>query len=140
MPGDPDNTVENIVESTVESAVNRAAESAAESAAPASPPRTAAPNLDGAQRRFLRGLAHPLKPIVFVGEGGISPAVTKALDEALSSHELVKIRLRQPQDKKAAARELASTSSAAVCGVVGHTVVLYRPHPEEPRIELPKRS
>jgi RNA-binding protein len=96
--------------------------------------------LDSTQRRYLRSLAHPLKPIVFVGEGGISPAVTKALDEALTSHELVKVRLRQPKDKKAAARELAEAGACALCGVVGHIVVLYRPHPEEPRIKLPKRD
>lgn len=101
------------------------------------PSAAAAPDLDSTQRRHLRSLAHPLKPIVFVGEAGISPAVAKALDEALGAHELVKVRLRQPGDKKAAARELAEVSGAALCGVVGHTVVLYRPHPEEPKIELP---
>lgn len=108
-----------------------------ESKHPANPP---APVLDGAQRRHLRGLAHPLKPIVFVGEAGVSPAVLKALDEALTSHELVKIRLRQPTSKKETALELARETGAALCGVVGHTVVLYRPHPDEPRIELPRRG
>ncbi len=98
------------------------------------------PSLDGAQRRHLRGLAHSRKPIIFIGEGGISPAVLKALDEALTSHELVKVRLRQPENKKQTAQQLAEASSAGLCGVVGHTVVLYRPHPEEPRIELPKRA
>lgn len=97
-------------------------------------------SLDSTERRHLRSLAHPLKPVVFVGEGGVSPAVTKALDEALTSHELVKIRLRQPTDKKATARELAKATASGLCGVVGHTVVLYRPHPEEPRIQLPKRD
>ena len=97
-------------------------------------------SLDSTERRHLRSLAHPLKPVVFVGEGGVSPAVTKALDEALTSHELVKIRLRQPTDKKATARELAEATASGLCGVVGHTVVLYRPHPEEPRIQLPKRD
>ncbi len=66
-----------------------------------------APTLDSAQRRHLRGLAHPLKPIVFVGEAGISPAVVTALDEALTQHELVKVRLRQPENKKEAAQQLA---------------------------------
>ena len=103
-------------------------------------PTAAAPTLNGAARRHLRSLAQPLKPIVFVGEGGISPAVAKALDEALETHELVKVRLRQPGDKKTAANELALVSGSALCGVVGHTVVLYRPHPSEPKIELPKQS
>jgi len=96
--------------------------------------------LTGAQRRHLRGLAHPLKPIVFVGEGGLSDAVVSALDEALEQHELVKVRLRQPPDKKAAANELAERGRAALCGVVGHTVVLYRPHPETPKVELPSKG
>ncbi|MEM9175884.1 MAG: ribosome assembly RNA-binding protein YhbY [Myxococcota bacterium] len=105
-----------------------------------STPASSAPSLTGAQRRHLRGLAHAIKPIVFVGEGGLSEAVVQALDEALDQHELVKVRLRQPPDKKAAAEALASASASALCGVVGHTVVLYRPHPESPRITLPARS
>ena len=107
---------------------------------PVQPAPGPAPELDGAQKRFLRGRAHPLKPIVIIGEGGISPSVVRALDAALTDHELIKVRLRQPSDKKTAARELAEGSGAALCGVVGHTVVLYRPHPEEPKIELPKRG
>jgi len=99
-----------------------------------------APKLDGAQRRFLRGRAHPLKPVVFVGEGGVSPSVLAAVHAALADHELIKIRLRQPSDKKAAAQALADESSAALCGVVGHTVVLYRPDPDEPKIVLPRRG
>ena len=99
--------------------------------------RPAAPELTSAQRRHLRGLAHPLKPVVFVGEGGLSDSVLRALDEALDHHELVKVRLRQPPDKKAAAAALAEASGAALCGVVGHTVLLFRPDPENPRIDLP---
>ncbi len=104
------------------------------------PARRPPPTLDGAQRRRLRALAHPLKPIVFVGEGGVSPSVEKAVDAALDDHELIKVRLRQPADKKAAAQQLADASGAALCGIVGHTVVLYRPNPEKPRIELPERG
>jgi RNA-binding protein len=96
--------------------------------------------LSAGQRRHLRSLAHALKPVVLVGEAGLSDAVLEALDAALTSHELVKIRLRQPRDKKQAARELAEASGAALCGVVGHTVVLYRPNPESPGIELPTRN
>lgn len=107
---------------------------------PTKRPARPAPVLDGAQRRYLRSLAHPLKPIVFVGEGGVSPAVEQAVDAALDSHELVKIRLRQPADKKATAQQLATASHAALCGVVGHTVVLYRPDPEDPQIKLPRRE
>ena len=96
--------------------------------------------LEGFQRRFLRGLANPRKPLVQVGESGISTGVLGALDRALLDHELVKVRLRKPDDKKAVARELADHSGAELCGLVGHTVILYRRNPEHPRIELPVRE
>ena len=95
--------------------------------------------LQGFQRRYLRGLANPRKALVHVGEGGVSPGVLGALDRALDDHELVKVRLREPEDKRASAGELVERSGAALCAVVGHTVILYRPHPETPRIELPVR-
>jgi RNA-binding protein len=98
-----------------------------------------APELEGYQRKALRGLANPLRPTVQVGEAGLSVAVLAAIDEALVAHELVKIRLRAPVDKKATAQEIASACGAALCGLVGHTVILYRPNPENPRIDLPRR-
>ncbi len=99
----------------------------------------ATPELASHQRKALRGLANPLRPIVHVGEAGLSDAVLRALDEALLAHELVKVRLLAPEDKKAMASEIAERSGAALCGLVGHTVILYRPHPDDPRIELPER-
>jgi len=96
--------------------------------------------LQGFQRKYLRGLAHSRRPLVSVGEAGISEAVVAAVEAALADHELVKVRLHEPEDKKAAARELALRSGAELCGLVGHTVILYRRHPEHPRIELPVRE
>jgi RNA-binding protein len=96
-------------------------------------------SLQAFQRKYLRSLAHPRKPVVQVGEDGVSDAVVRAVDAALLDHELVKVRLREPEDKKASARELAQRSGAELCGLVGHTVILYRPHPETPTIELPAR-
>jgi RNA-binding protein YhbY len=48
----------------------------------------------------------------------------------------VKIRLHEPEDKHGDAARLAEGAGAALCGLVGHTVILYRPHPEKPRIVL----
>ncbi|MCS5636202.1 MAG: YhbY family RNA-binding protein [Myxococcota bacterium] len=93
--------------------------------------------LTGRQRRHLRGLANPRRPLVHVGEAGISEAVVRALDDALAGHELVKVKLQQPADKKAEARLLAEKSGAELCGLVGHTVILFRRRAEAPVIELP---
>ena len=95
--------------------------------------------LAGFQRRYLRQRAHPLRPLVHVGGSGVSREVVDALDQALLDHELVKVRLHEPNDKKAMARELADGAQAHLAGLVGHTVILYRAHPEEPKIELPSR-
>ena len=95
--------------------------------------------LAGFQRKHLRKLAHGVKPVVSVGEGGLSESVGRALDEALESHELVKVKLHQPADKKAAAAELARMGRAELCGLVGHVVILYRRNEEKPKIELPDR-
>ena len=48
--------------------------------------------------------------------------------------------MHEPDDKKGLARSLADESGAELCGLVGHTAILYRPDPEEPRIELPVRE
>jgi RNA-binding protein len=96
--------------------------------------------LAGFERKHLRSLAHPLRPVVQVGEAGLVGRVLAAVDEALEIHELVKVRLRQPADKRAVAEALAERCRAELCGLVGHTVILYRRHPERPRIELPRRA
>jgi RNA-binding protein len=98
------------------------------------------PDLVAHQRRFLRALAHPLKSLVRVGKGGLSDAVIEAVDRALADHELVKVRWLRPEDKRAQSRALAERCRAHWCGGVGHTAVLYREHPEAPRIRLPARA
>jgi len=93
-----------------------------------------APVLTGRQRKSLRGRAHRLQPVVLVGREGVTDAVVRAVDEALATHELIKVRLHEPEDKQEAAQGLADGAGAALCGLVGHTVILYRPHPERPKI------
>jgi len=93
--------------------------------------------LTGRQRRHLKGLAQRLAPAVHVGDAGVTEGVLHALDQALRAHELVKVRMRQPEDKKAMAARLAEASGAHLLGLVGHTVVLFRRNPDDPVIELP---
>ena len=104
-----------------------------------SQPAAGAAALAGYQRVYLRGLAHDLKPIVQVGQSGVTPEVLAAVDIALTDHELVKVRLYRPEDKKALSAALAAGTGAELCGLIGHTVILYRKHPDKPRIRLPVR-
>ena len=93
-------------------------------------------NLSTRHRRQLRALAHHLKPVVLIGQAGVAEGVVQAIDRALLDHELIKVQMRQPEDKDALAQQLADATDAALCGVVGHVAILYRPHPDAPRIQL----
>jgi RNA-binding protein len=92
--------------------------------------------LTSRQRKWLRGRAHALRPVVRVGAAGVTDAVVEAVDAALTARELVKVRLHEPEDKHADAEMLAARTGAVCCGLVGHTVILYRAHPEKPVIVL----
>ncbi len=86
------------------------------------------PVLNGMERTRLRGEAHHLKPVVIVGENGITEALILAVHEALCQHELIKVRMHDPEDKHAAADLLAAEAHAVLLGLRGHTMILYRPH------------
>ena len=95
--------------------------------------------LTAKQRQFLRGLAHPLAPIVRVGKGGVTPSVVAETKKSLHSHELIKVRLEidEPKERKSAADRLASETESQLAGTIGKTAILYRERDEDPEIELP---
>ena len=94
------------------------------------------------QRRHLKGLAHPLSPIIRVGNAGVTPSVVAETGRALADHELIKVRVaaadREARD--AAIESLAAETGSALVGRVGHVAILYRRHPDRPRILLPATS
>ncbi|MBN1543781.1 YhbY family RNA-binding protein [candidate division KSB1 bacterium] len=96
--------------------------------------------LRGLHRRYLRGLANRIKPVVQIGKAGLSQAVFSAIDEALTDHELIKIRfLEFKQDKKSLCAEIAETCHCHHVGLTGHTALFYRSNPdaEKRHIVLP---
>jgi RNA-binding protein len=95
-------------------------------------------SLTGRQKRHLRSLAQRLEPVAWVGETGLTDGVVRAVGEALTTYELVKVRMREPRDEHALAEALAAAFAAELAGLVGHTTILYRAHPEEPKIVLPR--
>jgi RNA-binding protein len=105
---------------------------------PPPPPK----ELTGAQARYLRGLGHHLDPVVQIGKDGITDGVVTAVKAALLAHELVKVRLQQeaPIDRKDAGPELAKLTACQLAQVLGRTLLLYKRHPNKPKIVLPKAS
>ena len=91
------------------------------------------------QRKHLRRLAHPLNPIVMLGNAGLTDAVTAELERALGDHELVKVsaRLGDRDARNAALAALASRTASELVQRVGHVGVFYRRRQELSKIVLP---
>lgn len=99
--------------------------------------------LTGYQRKYLRSQAHSLKPIVLIGSRGYTEAVTEALEAALLKHELVKIKFNDDKTKEFKSKTTAALEKATgslVVGMIGHTAIYYRPHPEpeKRKITIPR--
>ena len=97
-------------------------------------------HLTGKQRRFLRARGHSLQPVAQIGKEGLTGAFVHAVDQALETHELIKVRVGQNAavDRREAADQLAVETDSHVAQVLGSTILLYRRHPEEPVIRLPE--
>jgi RNA-binding protein len=96
------------------------------------------PDLTGNQRRHLRSLAHSLKPVVLVGQRGVSDPLIENLDQQLLAHELVKVKVHGGDEIEEVARQLHEGVEAALVQWIGNMLVYYRPHPEKPTIHLPQ--
>ena len=95
--------------------------------------------LTSKQRQYLRGLAHPLEPVVRVGRAGASPSVIEETKRSLNAHELIKVRIENDDssERKSIAAELATACDAELAGTIGKLAILYRAREEDPEIELP---
>lgn len=89
--------------------------------------------LNSSDRKALRAKAHHLKPVVALGQKGLTPAVLNSIDEALTVHELIKVRLRgvPREDRDATVEAIAAPLAAEAIGLVGSILILYRQNPEQ---------
>lgn len=96
-------------------------------------------NLNNNQRKFLRRKGQQLKPVVWIGQAGLSDAVLAELGQALEHHELVKVKVaageRSSRDEMI--DRMCEQSGAALVQRIGHMALLYRPASELPRLVLP---
>jgi RNA-binding protein len=91
------------------------------------------------QKKHLRRLAHPLHPLVMLGNAGLTDGVVNELERALTDHELVKVsaRVGERTSRNAALDELARRTSAELVQRVGHVGVFYRRGRRLAKIILP---
>lgn len=96
-------------------------------------------DLTGKQKRYLRSIAHKLKPVFQVGKEGVNDNLIAQIDDYLEKHELLKVSILQnsPMEKNEVAKSLSEGTDAVVAQIIGKTIVLYRESKENKEIVLP---
>jgi RNA-binding protein len=91
------------------------------------------------QKKHLRRLAHPLSPIVLLGNAGLTDGVVNELERALTDHELVKVaaRVGAREARDATLATLAARTTSEIVQRIGHVGVFYRRRAQLPKILLP---
>ena len=102
-------------------------------------------NLKGFQKKYLRGCAHALKPVVFIGQKGLTDSVVQSTAEALNKHELIKIKFidfKAKDQKKEIIETIVANAKCQLGGMIGHIAVFFRRHsdPEKRKIKLPQQK
>ena len=92
--------------------------------------------ITSSQRRKLKSLAHKLKPVVLIGQKGITESLVKAVDKALEDHELIKVKFIDLKDEKIElADKVVSDTASHLVNMIGNTAIIYRENPERPKDE-----
>ena len=96
-------------------------------------------NLSESQKKFLRGRGHQLKPVVTVGDAGLSDSVMQEFNSTISHHELIKVRFRAGSRESRAALidELCREGAGILIQRIGNVALIYRANPDEPKIKVP---
>ena len=88
--------------------------------------------LSSTHKKTLRRLAHDLKPIVWIGDAGLSRAVLSEIESALVRHQIIKVRVRASDrdERRRFIERICAESKAELVQRVGHTATFYRRNPE----------
>jgi RNA-binding protein len=95
------------------------------------------------QKHFLKGLAHPLNPLVLIGKEGLSLAIIETVKAELLNHELIKVKIGNNNglERHATSQAIADQTESILVQVIGKVFVLFKANPEkakDKRIKLPR--
>jgi RNA-binding protein len=101
--------------------------------------------LEGFQRKYLRGLAHGLKPVILIGQKGLTDELVKSAEQAFQSHELIKVKFndfKEKEQKNEISRILEEKTRSELVGAVGHIYIFFRQQEdaEKRKVHLPQRD
>jgi RNA-binding protein len=88
--------------------------------------------VNSADKKKLRAEAHTLKPVVMIGQSGLTAAVLAEIELALNSHELIKVKIRAERDeRKLISEKICTDTGAELIQTIGQIAVIYRLNPDK---------
>jgi RNA-binding protein len=88
--------------------------------------------VNSADKKKLRAEAHTLNPVVMIGQSGFTAAVLAEIEQALSSHELIKVKIRAERDeRKVISEKICTDTGAELIQTIGQIAVIYRMNPDK---------
>ena len=88
--------------------------------------------MNSAQKKRLKAQAHSLKPVLTVGQSGLTESVLKELEITLDTHELLKIKIRADKEQRKQIRDqIITESQAELIQSIGQVLVVYRKNPDK---------
>ena len=101
--------------------------------------------LEGFQKMYLRGLAHALKPVVMIGQKGLTDELIKSAKQAFQRHELIKVKfidLKEKEQKNEISKFFEENTASELIGAVGHVYTFFKQQqePKKRRIQLPQKD
>ena len=95
--------------------------------------------LTNKQKQYLKGLAHSMKPVVQLGNNGLTEGVLAEIENALAYHELIKVKVASDdrEEKSLIMDAIVRESGAHKIQAIGHTMVLFK-QSEDKKISIPK--
>lgn len=101
-------------------------------------------SLSESQKKYLRGRGHQLKPVIMVGDAGLSESVLAEYESALSHHELIKVKIRAADraSRDAMIQTLSEGHAATLVQRIGNVALLYRENKDkepEKKLRIPSR-
>jgi len=91
--------------------------------------------MNSVEKKKLKAEAHPLKPVVIIGHAGLTAAVTKEINLALDTHELIKVKVRaEREERNNINAQICSETVAELIATIGQITVLYRKNPNKKKV------
>ncbi len=91
--------------------------------------------MNSVKNKQFKVQAHLLKPVIIVGQAGLTESVLKEIEITLDTHELIKIKIRADKDeRKVICEQIITESKAELIQSIGQIIVIYRKKPE-PKVE-----